>query len=261
MTEPDTRRDARQRRRAKLLPALLITVLSLLATTVGSAPAVPAAVSRSARSSPVVAVSKVKPKTHRHKTQQHKTQRPKTHRPKVRRSRFTRARRAIVTHTHRHRHVHWHRHRHAHGRWHKHRHVHWHTHRHSHRTHNLRKHSHHGAQHRASLHRHKHHVARAPRGPRGIARSMLHRFGWGRRQFAPLNKLWTKESGWRTRAMNRSSGAYGIPQSLPGGKMASAGRDWRTNPRTQIRWGLRYIKARWGSPSRAWAHSRRTNWY
>jgi hypothetical protein len=80
-------------------------------------------------------------------------------------------------------------------------------------------------------------------------------------QWGPLNKLWTRESGWRTTAMNPSSGAYGIPQSLPGSKMASAGPDWRTNPATQIKWGLGYIRDRYGSPAAAWAHSQQTGWY
>ena len=90
-------------------------------------------------------------------------------------------------------------------------------------------------------------------------RMMLQR--WPITQWPALNSLWTKESGWNTRALNKSSGAYGIPQSLPGSKMASAGSDWRTNPATQIKWGLGYIASRYGSPSKAWSHSIRTNWY
>jgi hypothetical protein len=80
-------------------------------------------------------------------------------------------------------------------------------------------------------------------------------------QWGPLNKLWTRESGWRTTATNPTSGAYGIPQALPASKMASAGGDWRTNPNTQIKWGLGYIKDRYGSPSNAWAHELRSGWY
>ncbi|TAL11978.1 MAG: hypothetical protein EPN99_17185, partial [Frankiales bacterium] len=80
-------------------------------------------------------------------------------------------------------------------------------------------------------------------------------------QFGCLDRLWQKESGWRVRATNPSSGAYGIPQALPAGKMASAGSDWRTSARTQIRWGLGYIDDRYGSPCGAWAHSRAHNWY
>jgi phage-related minor tail protein/murein DD-endopeptidase MepM/ murein hydrolase activator NlpD len=84
---------------------------------------------------------------------------------------------------------------------------------------------------------------------------------WPAGQWGALNNLWTRESGWRTTAKNPSSGAYGIPQALPGSKMASAGSDWRTNPATQIKWGLGYIASRYGSPAGAWAHSQRTGWY
>jgi hypothetical protein len=80
-------------------------------------------------------------------------------------------------------------------------------------------------------------------------------------QFGCLNRLRSKESGWDPSARNPSSGAHGIPQALPGGKMASAGSDWRTNPATQIRWGLGYIDGRYGSPCAAWRHSQRNNWY
>ncbi|YAL82713.1 transglycosylase SLT domain-containing protein [Dermacoccaceae bacterium W4C1] len=97
--------------------------------------------------------------------------------------------------------------------------------------------------------------------PRSIARSMLAQQGFGAGQFSCLNSLWMKESGWNPSASNPSSGAYGIPQSLPGSKMASAGADWRTNPATQISWGLSYIKSRYGSPCSAWAHSQAVNWY
>ncbi len=97
--------------------------------------------------------------------------------------------------------------------------------------------------------------------PRSIARSMLASYGWGQGQFSCLDSLWTKESSWQIGATNPSSGAYGIPQSLPASKMASAGSDWRTNPATQIRWGLGYIQASYGSPCGAWAHSVATNWY
>ena len=88
------------------------------------------------------------------------------------------------------------------------------------------------------------------------------KYGWGSdEQWAALENLWTRESGWNYKAENPSSGAYGIPQSLPGSKMAAAGKDWRTNPETQIRWGLDYIKARYGGPKRAWAHFQQKNWY
>lgn len=97
--------------------------------------------------------------------------------------------------------------------------------------------------------------------PRVLGQALAAGHGWHGEQFSCLNKLWTKESQWTVKATNPSSGAYGIPQSLPAGKMASAGADWRTNPATQIRWGLTYIKDRYGSPCRAWAHSQATNWY
>jgi hypothetical protein len=83
----------------------------------------------------------------------------------------------------------------------------------------------------------------------------------GATQFSCLDKLWTLESGWSVTETNSSSGAYGIPQSLPGSKMASAGADWRTNPYTQIDWGLGYIHSRYGTPCAAWAHSLAHNWY
>jgi hypothetical protein len=85
--------------------------------------------------------------------------------------------------------------------------------------------------------------------------------GFSLREFACLNKLWARESGWNHRASNDSSGAYGIPQALPGRKMASAGDDWRNNPATQIKWGLGYIKGRYGTPCKAWAHSEDVGWY
>ena len=84
---------------------------------------------------------------------------------------------------------------------------------------------------------------------------MLGSYGWGDDQFGCLVSLWNKESGWNYQAYNRSSGAYGIPQALPGSKMGSAGADWQTNPATQIAWGLGYISGRYGSPCGAWAHS------
>lgn len=83
----------------------------------------------------------------------------------------------------------------------------------------------------------------------------------GASQFSCLNTLWEHESGWNYKATNRSSGAYGIPQSLPGSKMASAGADWRTNPYTQMKWGLSYIKSRYGTPCGAYDHFKRKNWY
>ncbi|MBZ5736176.1 lytic transglycosylase domain-containing protein [Nocardioides sp. TRM66260-LWL] len=100
-----------------------------------------------------------------------------------------------------------------------------------------------------------------PSDPRDIARGMLGDFGFGDDQFSCLDSLWTRESGWRVNADNPSSSAYGIPQALPGAKMASAGADWATNPATQIRWGLGYIQDRYGSPCGAWAHSQSNGWY
>jgi len=91
---------------------------------------------------------------------------------------------------------------------------------------------------------------------------MSHRFGWRPKyQFRYVNWLWDRESSWNVYASNPYSGAYGIPQAVPGSKMASAGPHWRTSARTQIRWGLRYIRSRYGKPSRAWAHERAYGWY
>ncbi|MFI6815053.1 transglycosylase SLT domain-containing protein [Nonomuraea sp. NPDC050328] len=94
-----------------------------------------------------------------------------------------------------------------------------------------------------------------------IARDMLQQRAWSFQEFRCLDSLWTRESNWNHRAQNPSSGAYGIPQALPAGKMSGAGRDWRHNPATQIRWGLRYIKDRYGRPCGAWGHFRSHNWY
>lgn len=93
-----------------------------------------------------------------------------------------------------------------------------------------------------------------------IAKALVKKRGWSARQFKCLVLLWNRESNWNHRAGN-GEGAYGIPQALPGRKMRSAGRDWRTNPKTQIKWGLRYIKGRYHTPCGAWAHSRATGWY
>lgn len=86
-----------------------------------------------------------------------------------------------------------------------------------------------------------------------IAKAMLADFGFGSDQFGCLVDLWNRESGWRTTASN-PSGAYGIPQALPGSKMSSAGADWQTSASTQIKWGLGYIKDTYGSPCAAWSH-------
>jgi len=106
-------------------------------------------------------------------------------------------------------------------------------------------------------------VPSAPPNPgtaQRIAYNMLASFGFSTDQFGCLNNIWTRESGWRYNAAN-ASGAYGIPQALPGSKMASAGADWQTNPATQIRWGLGYIKGRYGTPCNAWAFWQANGWY
>jgi len=97
--------------------------------------------------------------------------------------------------------------------------------------------------------------------PRAIARALLAEFGYSQDQFGCLDSLWTRESGWRVDAANPYSSAYGIPQALPGSKMASVGDDWEYNPETQIRWGLGYIQDRYGSPCGAWSHSESYGWY
>jgi hypothetical protein len=102
----------------------------------------------------------------------------------------------------------------------------------------------------------------APSGsPQQIAAAMLGSFGWSSGEFGCLQSLWNAESGWNPSASNPISGAYGIPQALPGSKMASAGPDWQTNPATQIKWGLGYIKQVYGSPCAAWSHEQSTGWY
>ncbi len=103
-------------------------------------------------------------------------------------------------------------------------------------------------------------AANTPEGAKATARQLLGEYGWGDGQFSCLESLWTKESGWNYQAYN-PSGATGIPQALPGSKMASAGTDWQSNATTQIRWGLGYIQSVYGSPCSAWGHSQATNWY
>ena len=90
---------------------------------------------------------------------------------------------------------------------------------------------------------------------------VINTYGWSEYDFECLVKLWNRESGWNPNSHNSSSGAHGIPQSLPASKMASEGADYYTNGYTQIRWGLKYIKGRYGSPSAAWAHSQSKGWY
>ena len=94
-----------------------------------------------------------------------------------------------------------------------------------------------------------------------IALSMMAGYGWGGDQFTCLVNLWNRESGWNHLAMNASSGAYGIPQALPGSRMASEGDDWKTNPATQIKWGLKYVAERYGTPCSAWSFKAAHGWY
>lgn len=101
-----------------------------------------------------------------------------------------------------------------------------------------------------------------PGSAKAIAQQLMRHYGWdSSTQFYCLDRLYMRESGWNHRARNPHSGAYGIPQSLPASKMASAGADWRTNPETQLRWGLSYIKSRYGTPCGAWAFWQRHHWY
>ncbi len=99
-----------------------------------------------------------------------------------------------------------------------------------------------------------------PGSAQAIALQLVTARGWGADQYNCLVSLWNKESGWRVNAYN-PSGAYGIPQALPGSKMATAGADWQTNPATQITWGLNYISGVYGTPCGAWGHSQSFNWY
>ena len=97
--------------------------------------------------------------------------------------------------------------------------------------------------------------------PRELAKALMPEFGMSSSEFGCLDNIWSQESGWDTHADNPTSSAYGIPQALPGSKMASAGPDWEDNPETQIRWGLGYIRDRYGSPCAAWGHSESVGWY
>jgi hypothetical protein len=102
---------------------------------------------------------------------------------------------------------------------------------------------------------------KSARAAMSYAHKSLKSYGLQAAQFPNLIRLWSKESGWNYQATNPNSGAYGIPQALPADKMASAGKDWKTNPFTQIRWGLQYIKATYGSINAAWAHELHFGWY
>lgn len=100
-----------------------------------------------------------------------------------------------------------------------------------------------------------------PGTAQAIAYDMVMAKGWGQSEFDCLVALWNKESHWNVYAHNKNSGAYGIPQALPGEKMATAGADWATNPTTQIVWGLGYIAGRYGTPCGGWGHSQAKGWY
>ena len=97
--------------------------------------------------------------------------------------------------------------------------------------------------------------------PRDIARAMIGDYGWSSTEFTCLDQLYISESGWDVNADNPTSSAYGIPQALPGEKMASAGADWRTNPATQIEWGLGYIRDVYGTPCSAMSFKSGNGWY
>ncbi|MGA0442513.1 MAG: lytic transglycosylase domain-containing protein [Candidatus Nanopelagicaceae bacterium] len=104
--------------------------------------------------------------------------------------------------------------------------------------------------------------ARTPKGAKKIAANIAkEKYDWGRYQFSCLNTLWTKESNWNYRARNPRTGAHGIPQALPAAKMDVIGTDWRTNPVTQIRWGLHYIDVRYETPCKALAKFKRSRYY
>ena len=105
-------------------------------------------------------------------------------------------------------------------------------------------------------------LARTPFGAKKVAKSILiDEYGFNVRQYNCLNELWTQESNWNYKSRNKVSGAHGIPQALPASKMNIISTDWRTNPVTQIRWGLRYISIRYETPCKAWAKHKRSNWY
>ena len=105
-------------------------------------------------------------------------------------------------------------------------------------------------------------LARTPDGAKEVAKVLMEdKYGWGEKQYACLENLWTKESHWNYKASNKRSGAHGIPQALPATKMEVIGTDWRTNPVTQISWGLRYIDIRYDTPCKAYAKFQRSHYY
>ena len=105
-------------------------------------------------------------------------------------------------------------------------------------------------------------LARTPLGAKKVAKSiLLDEYGFSENEYKCLNSLWTKESHWNYKARNKKSGAHGIAQALPASKMNVVSTDWRTNPVTQIRWGLRYISIRYETPCKALAKHKRSNYY
>jgi hypothetical protein len=105
-------------------------------------------------------------------------------------------------------------------------------------------------------------LARTPIGAKKVAKAILiDEYGFAEKEYKCLNSLWTKESNWNYKSRNKKSGAHGIPQALPASKMNVVSTDWRTNPVTQIRWGLRYISIRYETPCKALAKHKRSNWY
>jgi hypothetical protein len=105
-------------------------------------------------------------------------------------------------------------------------------------------------------------LARTPFGAKKVAKEILtNEYGFKQVQYQCLEQLWTEESNWRYKAHNKRSGAHGIAQALPAVKMDVVSTDWRTNPVTQIRWGLRYISIRYETPCKAWSKHKRSNWY
>ena len=104
--------------------------------------------------------------------------------------------------------------------------------------------------------------ARQADGAREVAKEIIAaKYQWSEKQFTCLDQLWIKESNWRYKARNKVTGAHGIPQALPATKMEIIGTDWRTNPVTQITWGLKYIEERYETPCKAWSKFKRSRWY
>ena len=104
--------------------------------------------------------------------------------------------------------------------------------------------------------------AKTPKGARTVGKAMAKsKYGWGDKQYTCLNTLWTKESRWNYRSRNKVTGAHGIPQAYPATKYESIGSDWRTNPITQMSWGLKYIKVRYQTPCKALSTFYRINMY